>query len=123
ALDASMTIERSADESHRRGARTIPPQALLTRGYDFGVVGKAQVIVGAEDDDRLGDSVEADGRIHRTSDVAQALVLSCLLQGLKQFARSCVEVGHRYCDSGIFSTTLIASPLCISFTPLSNWSI
>ncbi len=47
-LHDPMEVERAADESDRGHAVAVPLDRLVSRRHDLGVVGEAQVVVGAE---------------------------------------------------------------------------
>ncbi len=71
-FELAVEIERAADEADRGHAEAVAVEAIAGRGNDVGMVGEAEVIVGAEVD-HAAAIAEADAARLRCSDQPFAL--------------------------------------------------
>ena len=80
-LEPLVDVLRAADEPHRREAVAPRLESLLGRGDDVGVVGQAEVVVGAEVDDLA--AVDRDAGPLRRFDPPFGLVEPLRLEALE----------------------------------------
>ena len=73
ALEFAVDVERAADETHRRRARTVLPQGVDAGLDDGRMIAKAEVVVAREDDD-VARFLDVRVRRHRRREMAQRLV-------------------------------------------------
>ena len=122
-LQRLVQILGAADEAHRGEAEAVIVQRLVGGGDDVGMVGQAQIIVGAEIQ-HLAPGLDPDVRSLRAGDdpllLEEGVTADALdLAGQPRLQRH-AGPARRYCHE---QTTLPHCPLAIRSKPVWNSSI